>query len=348
MTAMADQDEHSVDPDLIELFDALLAGRSTDRRGVDGAFDAALWSDLESAGLAKLTGGGEHGSGATWLEAAELLRTAAFHGVSLPIAENDVLAGWLAERAELPDVEHLCTTARSGDEGIASGVPWGRHAQSIVLLLHDGGAWHVQRAGLEADRVSEGHNLAGEPRDLVTIPHPGAGAVEVEPSIAEEWHLRGALARAVQISGALQRSVDVAVRHSLERTQFGRPIGAFQAVQHLVADIAAEASLVLAATDRAVQAVLDAGDWQDPQVVFDIAVAKSAASAAASTVTRGAHQILGAIGTTIEHPLHTVTLPALAWATEFGSASHWNRRIVEMTASPTREATPWQLISRVR
>jgi acyl-CoA dehydrogenase len=347
MSTVTEHGDAVVDPDLLELFDSLFADRGSDRGLEPGALAGGLWSDLEEAGLAKLTGRGEFGSAATWLEAAELLRTAARHGARLPIAEHDLLAGWLAERAGLPDAAHLRTSARANREGMAAGTPWGRHARSGVFLLEDAGSWRVTEAIIDKSTLVPGHNLAGEARDRVTIARSNVSAVAIDASVADEWYLRGALARAIQISGALARATEIAVQYSLERTQFGRPIAAFQAVQQLAATIASEASLVLSATDRAVQTVLEADEWQHPHVVFDVAVAKSTASAAASVVTRGAHQIVGAIGTTAEHPLHTVTLPALAWAAEFGTASHWNSRIARLTASASRAAAPWELICRV-
>lgn len=334
-------DQNAVDQDLIELFDSLFA----DRDRSDSTFDTDLWSDLQAAGLTRLTGTGSDGSEASWLEAAELIRSAAFHAVSLPIAESDVIAGWLAERVGLQDSDdRIRTSAEVGADGLARDVPWARHADTALLLSGQGPSWNLQQVEIAVAHVEHGSNIAGEPRDLVPA-HSGESQV-IDESIVREWRLRGALARSVQISGALHRAVALAVQYSLERVQFGRPIAAFQAVQHVVANIASEASIVLAATDSAVLTAAQAADWSDPQVEFDIAVAKSIASAAVPEVTRGAHQILGAIGTTAEHPLHTVTLPAQAWAVEFGTVHHWNRCLVDLTGGPSRSATPWGLISR--
>jgi acyl-CoA dehydrogenase len=49
--------------------------------------------------------------------------------------------------------------------------------------------------------------------------------------------------RAVQMTGAMDAAVDLTVRHAIERLQFGRRLAAFQAVQQLAADAAAEATL---------------------------------------------------------------------------------------------------------
>ena len=194
--------------------------------------------------------------------------------------------------------------------------------------------------------ITKGANLAAEPRDTVVFPDPIRG-VEVPRELISELELRGALVRAVQICGSLQRSVELAVEYSRQRTQFGRPIANFQAVQRLASDAATETALAVAATDNAVATVANAADWSDPEVVFLVAAAKSTASAAASVASRAVHQIFGAIGTTAEHPLHTLTLPALAWATEFGTAAHWNRTIAELVTSSHEPRDLWELLSGV-
>lgn len=347
MSAVTETSDLIVDPDLIELIESILASRAELSPLVDRAFDSELWLELDTAGLSRLTGEGDFGSGASWLESAELIRAIARRGVLLPIAENDLLAGWLAQEAGLDDAAHLRTSGIAEADGTIRGLPWAREAQSAIVLQAHDGRWYVREVVIDGESVTRNGNLAGEPRDVLDVGLVGDGAVEVSESIIREWRLRGALARAVQISGALQRAVEIAVQYSTERIQFGRPIAAFQAVQHLVADMASEAALVLAATDNAVRTAVEVEDWSDPQVEFDIAVAKSCASAASAKVTRAAHQVLGAIGTTAEHPLHTVTLPALAWAGEFGSASEWNTRIVEMVAGASRGSSAWELISRV-
>ncbi len=54
-----------------------------------------------------------------------------------------------------------------------------------------------------------------------------------------------------------------------------------------------------------------------------MAVARSVVSQAVAVTVRNVHQVHGAIGTTHEHPLHRLTLPALQWRGEFGSAAFW-------------------------
>ncbi|MCQ0010940.1 acyl-CoA dehydrogenase family protein [Actinomadura madurae] len=118
------------------------------------------------------------------------------------------------------------------------------------------------------------------------------------------------------------------------------PIAKFQAVQQLVADAACESALARAATDAAVAALVRGTDTLD-ELELRIAIARSVTGHAISVVVRNAHQVHGAIGTTLEHPLHEVTLPALAWRAEFGSLDHWDQRLTDLLIGAGGRA--WQL-----
>lgn len=72
-------------------------------RTLPDEFDAAAWAHLQDAGLTRLTSDPESGGGPS--ELAAILRALARHAVTVPLAETDVLASWLAARAglEVPD-----------------------------------------------------------------------------------------------------------------------------------------------------------------------------------------------------------------------------------------------------
>jgi alkylation response protein AidB-like acyl-CoA dehydrogenase len=94
--------------------------------------------------------------------------------------------------------------------------------------------------------------------------------------------------------GASRAMLSLARRHALDRVQFGRPIAAFQAVRHrlaetLVAIEGAEATLTLPGDDNADLTAL---------------LAKAAAGKAALTAAKHCQQVLGGIGFTAEHDLH--------------------------------------------
>jgi len=131
---------------------------------------------------------------------------------------------------------------------------------------------------------------------------------------------RYALARAVQLSAALQQVLAWTVQYAGERQQFGRPLAKFQAIQMELAEMAGEVTAVAALVDAAVQA-LDRGD----DVVLAAAAAKVRAGAAVEVVARLAHQVHGAIGFTQEYRLHHLTRRLWSWRDEAGNELHWSR-----------------------
>ena len=141
--------------------------------------------------------------------------------------------------------------------------------------------------------------------------------------------------------GICQGCVDASVRYSKERVQFGRPIAKQQAVQHALAEIAAETEAVRAASAAAVEVCASDG-FGSAAAETAIAVAKIQAGTSAEVVARLAHQVHGAIGTTREHPLHRYTLRLWSWRDEFGAERHWSQSLGEAALA----AGPWELVTR--
>ncbi|GAB2765289.1 acyl-CoA dehydrogenase family protein [Terrabacter sp. AAH1] len=338
------------DPDLVEVLGDLFADyratRATPTAVVD--LDRGLWQRLEDLGMTRLTGSeSAGGSGGSWVDAAALLGLAAAVAAPVPLAEHDVLGGWLLEAAGLPNDGGLRTVCRPDPSGVALNVTWARDASRVVALWEDRDEWRV--ADVPADRIGieERRNLAGEPSDTVEFDVDDLEAGTLVPhEIGEQFHLRGALARSAQVVGAMERILEIVLVHVRERHQFGRPIGRFQAVQHLVADIASETALARAATDAAV-ARAAASDWQDPGMLFAVGVTKSCVGHAASVVVRSSHQVLGAIGTTLEHELHTLTKPILARRSEYGSLQDWDETLTTLAASAGHDRL-WTLVTTGR
>jgi len=341
----------AADPDVVALLTDVF-GRYREERPSRAAavnLDRDLWRRLDDLGLTRLTAPeSSGGSGASWLEAAALLSIAAGAAAPVPLAEHDVLGAWLLDVAGLPHDGALRTVCRPDAEGVAAGVPWGRCAAAVVALWQEEpGRWRVADVPATRLAVEDRCNVAGEPCDTVRFDRADlAAGVAVPPAVAEEFHLRGALARTAQVVGGLERAVEVVLAHAGERTQFGRPIGRFQAVQHLVADVAAETALARAATDAAVARAVVSG-WADPATLFAVGVAKSCVGHASSVVVRGAHQVVGAIGTTLEHELHTLTRPILARRGEFGSVREWDETLTRLAASAGRDGL-WTLVTTGR
>src|SRR4029077_2344679 len=142
-------------------------------------------------------------------------------------------------------------------------------------------------------------NLANEPRDTLLLD----GIVLQEeavrpapPACSEGFLLFGALIRAHQMVGAMERCMDYALAYAMERQQFGRPIGKFQAVQHMLADAAGQYAAAAAAAELAAEA------YGNADFDFAVAIARARVGEAAGKVAEICHQVHGAIGFTHEHP----------------------------------------------
>ena len=127
------------------------------------------------------------------------------------------------------------------------------------------------------------------------------------------WSTAVALGRRAighQIAGACRAMLELARRHALERSQFGRPIARFQAVRHRLA----EALVAVEALESALQAA------RDESGSATAALAKAVAGCTARTVARHCQQVLAGIGFTTEHAFHRYLKRTLALEGLFGSA----------------------------
>jgi alkylation response protein AidB-like acyl-CoA dehydrogenase len=131
---------------------------------------------------------------------------------------------------------------------------------------------------------------------------------------------RGALAAAAQLVGVGQQLVDMAVRYATQREQFGRPIGSFQAVKHMLANVAVRLEFARPVVYRAAFSV--ARDV--PTRAVDVSHAKVAAAEAAAQAARAALQVHGAMGYTWEVDLHIWMKRAWSLALAWGSTA-WHR-----------------------
>ncbi|WP_109524946.1 acyl-CoA dehydrogenase family protein [Nocardia aurea] len=129
--------------------------------------------------------------------------------------------------------------------------------------------------------------------------------------------LRATVATAAQLIGVARRLLDESVAYARTRTQFGAPIGSFQAVKHRLADVAIAVSFAAPLVHRAAVSV-DAGAATADR---DASAAKAAAGEAASLAARAALQTHGAIGYTEELDLRFWLARAWSLSAAYGSGS---------------------------
>jgi len=125
--------------------------------------------------------------------------------------------------------------------------------------------------------------------------------------------IMGALLTTAAMTGAMARTIDIIVDHVETRTQFGRPLKKFQAIQHQLAEAVSELTI----TEAALASALEAYDTGDSHVLL-WASAKAQAGVAATRVAATAHQLAGAIGFTEEHALHHYTKKLWHWRDKWG------------------------------
>ncbi len=134
---------------------------------------------------------------------------------------------------------------------------------------------------------------------------------------------RGAFATAAELCGIADRVIEMAASYARERHQFGKPIGSFQAVKHLLADALLGLDFARPSVYRAACALATGSE----DVKRAVSVAKASASEAATNACRAALQAHGAIGYTHEHDLHLWLTKGFALARRWGTAA-WHRERV--------------------
>jgi acyl-CoA dehydrogenase len=305
-----------------------------------GIWPKALWDALEESGLPLAWVPDDlGGAGATMADGFAVLRAAGRFAVPVPLAET-LMAGWLLARAGIAVPNGPMTAApvhadghiTLRDDGTLAGrarrVPFARNASHIAALVHRRSDPAVALVVTTALPISQSASLAGEPNDDVSF--DGAVPVAVRPVALDQELLIGfgAAVRLQQMAGALEKILEQSVQHALDRSQFGRPIAKFQAVQHNLATLAGEVAAASAAADAAAEACSGSEIG-----LAEVAIAKVRGGEAAGTGSAIAHQVHGAMGFTYEHSLHHSTRRLWAWREEFGNETVWAQRLGRMVAA---------------
>jgi alkylation response protein AidB-like acyl-CoA dehydrogenase len=187
-------------------------------------------------------------------------------------------------------------------------VPWAREADCLLVATPDG----VVVADPHAVSITPVTVVGLSPTYRVTYGSVSGDPVAATAAAIEEY---GAAATCAEMVGGAQAVLDKTVAYAKEREQFGKPIGAFQAVQHHCANMAID---VLSARFIAYEAIWRLGQGLD--ATAEVSVAKAWVSEAYERVCALGHQVHGAIGFTEEHDLHHYTRHAMSSALAFGDA----------------------------
>ena len=144
----------------------------------------------------------------------------------------------------------------------------------------------------------------------------------------------GALLAAAEAAGAADRVFPLACGYAAQRRQFGRSIGSFQALRHLLADAYVRAESGWSAVRYAAAAL----DEDAPEAAQAVSVAKAYVSRGAREVAHTAMQVFGGIAFTAEHPAHRFLRRIGVRAQQFGDAAYHERLLGQALADRARQA----------
>jgi len=313
-----------------------------------GRWSEALWRSVEESALSlALVPEAQGGAGLGPRDAFGIVRLSGYRALPLPLGDTMMAkALWAAAGGDLElagERPVLIATQAAGAVAALREVPGGM-ALSLVtqpvafadvpasLLVHGRTAEGedclllLDTGGLARERCT-GPGLEGAfafaLHDLIV---PAPRRVRWQPQDPLALHAHGALVRAVQMVGGMQRCLALGLQYAGERAQFGKPIARFAPVQDMLVEAAAETAAAVTAAGLALEHWRPDGGEES---IFCIAAAKARCGEAAGKVSALVHQVHGAIGFTQEHVLHHQTRRLWAWRDDFGSESFWNRWIGE-------------------
>jgi len=313
------------------------------QRAEAGEFLQDMWSAVAGQGFTlAMRADSAGGSGMTWAQVYPLLHAAGRYTVPLPLAET-LLANYLLDVAGCAQTDGATamtvagadagSIARQGDAAVISAtlanLPFARQAQRIVVSADIDGVPHLGWIDPAGPGVSaappaspDGRNIAREPRDTLAFEHAPIQEWRPAPRLGRAAVVRhGAMLRAAQMAGAVERILEQTLAYAGERIQFGRPLSKFQAIQHHIAELGCEAGAVATAAAYAF------GQADQGYADLAIASAKIRAGRAAGKAAALAHAVHGAIGFTYEHSLQYATRRLWSWRSEYGSHGWWSRRL---------------------
>ncbi|WP_158882884.1 acyl-CoA dehydrogenase family protein [Amycolatopsis anabasis] len=298
----------------------------------------ALLSDVDTYAIARAWAAGEHEGGVKlWRRLAELGVTALavperFDGIGADAVDLVVAFEKLGYHAVPgPWVDTVAVLPALLDDEVLAGVAAGETLASVAWPPHVPYALDAEVA--EARVLVDGTCLrtftAGRPLSSVDsarrLSEPVAGE---QISVARDAGLafdQGALATAAQSLGAGQWLLDASVAYAKQRKQYGKEIGQYQAVKHLLADVATALELARPLLHAAGLAISTGSATR----ARDVSAAKAAAADAARLAARTGLQVHGAIGYTAEHALGLRLGKVRALAAAWGTGAFHRSRVLD-------------------
>jgi len=297
----------------------------------DTGRDPALWQQLVDLGLVGLTVPAEHGGlGMTELDFVLLAQECGYVALPEPLVHTVLVAVPLLRDMGGQLAGEWLPRIAAGEAVVAVGLEQNLLVEDAhiadLLLVQRGDAWYALQPGQFELRRNESVDpsrrlYAVEVESGVEAMSSGEAAAQLTASTLD----RGALGCAAQALGLAQRMVDMAVSYSTDRQQFGKPIGSFQAVKHLLANVAVRLEYARAPVHRAAYSVARG----EVRAATAVSHAKLVACEAANLAAKHAIQVHGAMGYTWEVDLHIFMKKAWALANTWGDSAFHKARVAD-------------------
>ncbi|MBV8561017.1 MAG: acyl-CoA dehydrogenase family protein [Acidimicrobiia bacterium] len=273
-----------------------------------GGVDRALWRELADAGVFSLRlAEGDGGAGLGTAEAALVFEELGRALVPGPLVWTHLAAGFVPGAAE---GDTVVGGLQRQEEPFLVEYP---DAIDVLVAVDDDGLWEVDRSRLSARPVAW-------PLDPLTPVHVAGGLLRGErrgvPGDASRWRLEGAVLTAAFLLGMSAALTELSVDYAKQRQQFEKPIGSFQAIKHLLADMFVRTEVARSAV-YAAAVTLDQPALGPPARA--VSGAKLLAGEAATVNGKTATQVFGGMGFTWEVDVHLYVKRAWVLETVFGS-----------------------------
>jgi hypothetical protein len=212
---------------------------------------------------------------------------------------------------------------------VENGRPGRFVARAKTLLMIDGDTLSLRL--VSPDEVEPVESIYAYPMGrLRPTARAEEGTMRLAPGAAAELRKWLRVATAAEAAGLMQAALDSTVEHLRTRKQFGRPLGSFQALRHRMAECAVLAGGVKLLALKAASTATEA----------DAALAAFHAQESATRIAYELHQMFGAMGMTLEHPLHLWTYRLKALLSDLGGRSAQARAVAEHSFSGSSAEEP--------
>ncbi len=295
-----------------------------------GRYEDAHWREICELGWPGIAiGEQDGGQGLGIVELAILCEEVGYACAPVPFLSNAAAGLALAAAGSDEQRARLLAGSASGEARGTAGLADAPGASSALTPDVEGAAF-VVLIGAQGAMLSEEGAAEIEPLDSIDSTRSyatvGLGGGETMPGDAARARDLIAVATAAELTGVAQRAMDMAVAYAKDRHQFGRPIGAYQAVSHACARMLYEVEESRSLTYFAAWAA----DDEPSSLPLAAAMAKARASEAAWSVVKSSLQVHGGIGFTWEHDLHFLLKRARATARLYGTARAHRDRVAAL------------------